>query len=141
MAVIAAVTVFGISGCSKQGEGADTSGVQEGNASTAQTLDTSKLQTAFQTAPEVDKAQVQQAIEAVKAKNYQGALASLQKVATTANLTPEQKSAVQDLMDQIKAKGMALGKTMTGMGAAATNQAAEGASNAGQDLQKALPKQ
>jgi len=116
-AAMAGLALLGLAGCSKSG----------GN------IDTSRVQSAFQNAPPVDKAEVQNAIAAVKASDYPTALASLQKVVTSANITPEQKSAVQDLVSQVKTKG--LGGAMGGTGQL-TNQMNQGADKAAQDSQK-----
>ena len=114
---MAGFALFGLAGCSKSGG----------------SIDTSRVQSAFQNAPPVDKAEVQNAIAAVKARDYSTAMASLQKVVTSANITPEQKSAVQDLVNQVRTKG--LGGAMGGTGQL-TNQMNQGADKAAQDLQK-----
>lgn len=117
-----------LAACSKTEQGTDTSKVQEvtpATPTTAQSIDTANLQTAFQTAPEADKTEVQNAIAAIKSGNYTVAMTSLQKVASNANLTPEQKSALQNIMNQVQAKAVDLGK--------------KALSTSG-DLQKSLPK-
>jgi hypothetical protein len=124
LAAILGITLCGISGCSKSGGG----------------VDTAKLQSAFQSAPPVDKAEVDNAISAVKSGNYAGALASAQKVATKTNLTPEQKSAVQDFISQVQSKGLGLGEKAVGGAGDAANQAGQGAGKASEDLQKSLKK-
>jgi len=120
MAATLGIALCGLVGCSKGGG----------------SIDTSKVQSAFQSAPPMDKAEVQNAISELKAGNYPGALASLQKVATTANLTPEQKEAVQDLMGQVKNKGLGLGHKAMGGGGDETNQIGHGAGKAAENLQK-----
>lgn len=92
-------------------------------------VDTSKVQSAFSSAPAVDKTDVDSAVSAVKAGDYQGALASLQKVAANAKLTADQKAAIQDLVAQIQNKL-----------AGAAKQAGDSASKAAGDLQKSLGK-
>ena len=92
-------------------------------------VDTSKVQSAFSSAPAVDKADVDAAVSAVKAGNYSGALASLQKAAANAKLTADQKAAIQDLISQIQAKL-----------ADAAKQAGDAANKTAGDLQKSLGK-
>ncbi len=120
------IGLLGLTGCSKSGEAPDKSQAATPDTSQAAALDTSKLQSAFQSAPAVDKTEVQNAITAVKSQDYSGALASLQKVASDTNLTPEQKAAVDDFIGQVKAKGAELAKKALGTKTA--------------DLQKSLPK-
>jgi hypothetical protein len=110
------IALLGFAGCSKGGG----------------SIDTSKVQSAFENAPPVDKAEAQNAITAVKSQDYAGALASCKKVVTSANLTPEQKSAVQDLMGQIKSKGLGLGQSAVGGAGEMTNQV-QGAGKAADD--------
>ena len=118
--LIAGVALLSLTGCS-QGGG----------------LDTAKVQSAFQTASAVDKAEVEKAISAVKASDYSGALASLQKAAASVTLTPEQKSAIDDLIGQVKTKlGGAAQKAVEDSSKAAK----EGADKAAGDLQKAVGK-
>ena len=116
----AGIALLGFAGCSKGGGGS---------------IDTSKVQSAFENAPPVDKAEAQNAIAAVKSQDYAGALASCKKVVTSANLTPEQKSAVQDLMSQIQTKGLSLGQSAAGAAGETTNQM-QGAGKAADDSQK-----
>jgi hypothetical protein len=87
------------------------------------------VQSAFSSAPTVEKADVDAAVSAVKSGNYQDALASLKKVAANAKLTPEQQTAMQDLMTQIQAKI-----------ADAAKQAGDSATKVAGDLQKSLGK-
>lgn len=109
---------IGLTGCSKGG----------GN------IDTSKVQSAFQNAPPVDKAEAQNALNALKAHDYPNAFASLKKVVSSENITPEQRSAIQDLMNQIQSKGLGMGeKAMGGLGEL-TNQIERGASKATEGL-------
>jgi hypothetical protein len=120
LVIMIACAFFGVAGCSKSG----------GN------IDTSKVQTAFQSAPPVDKAEVQNGISALKASDYAGALSSFKRVLTSANITPEQKSAVQDLIGQVQAKGMDFGKKAMGGTGAMTNEVERGAGKAVKDLKK-----
>jgi lysophospholipase L1-like esterase len=74
------------------------------------TIDTAKLQTSFETAPAETKAPVTKAIEAVKAGNFQAALTELTPLVTNLKLTPEQKTAVQDMITKVKEKIAAAAK-------------------------------
>jgi cytochrome c-type biogenesis protein CcmH/NrfG len=112
--------LLGLTGCKKEGG-----------------IDTAKVESAFQTAAAVDKTEVEKAITAVKAGEYSGALASLQKVAASVNLTPEQKSAIADLINEVKAKVGAAAKQAVDD---ASKTAQEGAGKAAGDLQKAVGK-
>src|SRR5579872_6066399 len=124
LVAIAGCVLLGVAGCSRSG----------GN------IDTSRVQSAFQSAPPADKAEAQNAVSEVKAGNYAGALASLQKVAASANLTPEQKSAVQDLVGQVRAKATGMGEKAMGAAGDAANQAGQGAGKSADDLQKSFKK-
>jgi hypothetical protein len=65
-------------------------------------VDTAKLETSFSSAEPATKSQVDQAVSAIKNADYTSALASLQKVASQAKLTPEQQQAVQDVIAQVQ---------------------------------------
>jgi hypothetical protein len=86
-------------------------------ANAAGLIDTSQLQKAFQTAPSVDKAEVQNAISAIKARNYPAAMTSLGKVAGSTKLTPEQTSAVRNTANQIKSEQVVEAQRLLGGGA------------------------
>ena len=100
-------------------------------------IDISKLESAFQTASAVDKAEVDKAITAVKAGDFSGALASLQKAAASVNLTPEQKSSIEDLITQLKSK---VGETVKAAVDDTTKAVKEGADKAATDVRKAVSK-
>jgi hypothetical protein len=108
---IVGVVLIGLTGCSKN------------------SVDTSKVQSAFQNSSAPAKGSVDQAVSSVKAGDYAGALASLQKAAADTKLTPEQKSAIQDLINQINSK---ISET--------ANKAASDVSKKAGDLQKSLQK-
>lgn len=95
-------------------------------------IDTSQVQSAFQNASPDIKTNIDTLVSQVKANNYPGALATLQTSLTSAKLTPEQKSALQNLGDQIK--GKVTGSAQKAMGEA-TNAGANAAKSA-QDLFK-----
>lgn len=67
-----------------------------------ETVDTSKLQTNFAQSEPGLKGQVDKIVSSIKAQDYSGATASLQKLAAEAKLTDAQKQAVQDLLEQLK---------------------------------------
>lgn len=118
--LILSLGLLGLVGCSKGGG-----------------VDTSKLQNAFQSASNVDKAEVEKAISAVKSGDFAGALASLQKAAASVNLTEEQKTSIQDLISQVQAK---LGDAAKQAVSETSQAVKEGADKAAADLQKAVGK-
>jgi len=118
--LLLSIGLLGLVGCSKGGG-----------------LDTSKLESAFQSASAVDKAEVDKAISAVKSGDFAGALGSLQKAAASVNLTPEQKSSVQDLISQLQGK---VGEAAKQAVDDTTKAVKEGADKAATDLQKAVGK-
>jgi len=78
------------------------------------TVDTAKLEASFSTAEPANKSEVDKAVTAIKSADYSSALASLQKVAAQAKLTPEQQQAVQDVIAQVqKQLGAAVEKAGT----------------------------
>jgi hypothetical protein len=103
---------LGISGCSKKSD-----------------VDTTKLEQSFATAEPADKSQAAKVVDAVKARDYDAAIASLKTLAQQAKLTPEQKAAIQDVTDQVQ-------KELS----AAIKKAAEGGQKALEDAKKSLPK-
>jgi hypothetical protein len=107
-----AALAFAVSGCSKKSE-----------------VDTTKFEQSFATAESADKSQAAKVVDAVKAGDYNAALASLKSLAQQAKLTPEQKAAIQDVTDQVQ-------KQLS----AAINKAAEGGQKALEDVKKSLPK-
>jgi len=92
-------------------------------------VDTSKLENSFATAEPADKSQSAKVVDAVKAGDYNAALASLKVLAQQAKLTPEQKSAIEDVTAQVQ-------KQLS----EAINKAAESGKKAADDLKKSLPK-
>ena len=99
-------------GCGKK-EGVDTAGVEK----------------SFSSAEPAAKAEVDKIVAAIKSSDYAGAVASLQKLATNAKITPEQKQAVTDLAAQVQAAF-----------ADAAKKAAGEANKAVDNLQKSLSK-
>ncbi len=119
-ALILGLSILGFVGCSKDGS-----------------VDTAKVQSAFQSASTVDRAEVDKAVTAIKAGDYAGALASLQKAAASVQLTPEQKSSLQELISQVQAKITELAKKAVGD---STKARQTGAEKTATDLQKTLGK-
>lgn len=118
--LVLSISLLGLVGCSKSGG-----------------IDTTKVQSAFQTASTVDKAEVEKAITAIKAGDFAAALASLQKAVASANVTAEQKSSLQDLINEVQAKVSDAAKKAV---SDATKAAKEGADKTATDLQKAIGK-
>ena len=92
-------------------------------------VDTAKLEKSFATAEPADKSQATKVVDAVKAADYNAALASLKTLAQQAKLTPEQKSAIEDVTAQVQ-------KVLS----EAISKAAEGGQKALEDAKKGLPK-
>ena len=92
-------------------------------------LDTSKVEKSFSAAEPAAKAEVEKIVAAVKSSDYAGAVASLQKLASNAKITPDQKQTLNDLLAQVQ----------TALGDAAKKAAGE-ATKAVDNLQKSLTK-
>jgi hypothetical protein len=92
-------------------------------------VDTAKLEKSFATAEPADKGEATKVVDAVKAGDYNAALASLKTLAQQAKLTPEQKSAIEDVTAQVQ---KVLSETIS--------KAAEGGQKALEDAKKSLPK-
>ena len=121
--LIAGLAVLGLTGCSKSESG----GVS---------IDTAKVQSAFESASAVDKAEVEKAIAAVKSGDFASAVTSLKQAAASVNITPEQKQSVQDLLAQVQAK---LGAAATEAADKVKDAAGDAAKQAG-ELPKAVGK-
>ncbi len=65
-------------------------------------VDTVKLEYAFQSAEPATQTTVTEAVEAIDKANYSAALEKLKKVAADPKLTAEQKSNVNDVIQQIE---------------------------------------
>ena len=115
------LALFGLTGCSKSGAG----------------IDTSKVESAFQAVSQADKAELQNALTAIKSGDYAGALASLKKAAATAKLTPEQQQSLKDLVVQVQSKLTDGAKKAVDDASKAVK---EGAEKAASDVQKAFNK-
>jgi hypothetical protein len=121
LVALAGLALFGLTGCSKSGGG----------------IDTSKVESAFQTVSQADKAELQNALTAIKSGDYAGALASLQKAAANVKLTPEQQQSLKDLVAQVQSKLTEGAKKVVDDAAKAVK---EGAEKAASDAQKAINK-
>ena len=106
-----AVCALSISGCKKSG------------------VDTRPLEKSFSSAEPATKGSADKADSAVKAGDYAGAMAELQKLAAQAKLTPEQQKAITDTLEQVRQQM-----------AAAAEKAAGDAKKGMEDLQKSLGK-
>ena len=104
---------------------------------------TAKLDAAFQSASTDLQALYNEAVVAIQSADYPAALNLLNKLAAHAQLTPEQKQAVLDMIEQVKKVG---GAALSGATQAAdkaaqdAGKAAEGATKALDDAKKLLPK-
>lgn len=65
-------------------------------------IDTTPLQTAFQSAEGDNKAFVDQGVDAISKTNYPAALATFEKLAYRPHLTKEQRQSLQDVIGQLK---------------------------------------
>jgi hypothetical protein len=65
------------------------------------TVDTTKLDYAFQSADQTNQDAVNQAIDAIDKADYAGALDKLKKVAAAPKLSADQKTAVADVIQQL----------------------------------------
>jgi hypothetical protein len=92
-------------------------------------IDTSAIEKSFSSGEAGLKDAAMKAVEAVKKADYAGALKELQGLAANAKLSDDQKSAINGLVEQVK-------KALADAGA----KAAEGASKAMGDAQKAVGK-
>lgn len=92
-------------------------------------VDTAPFEKSFAAAEGSLKESADKAVASIKAADYSGALTELKKLAENAELTPEQKQAIDDLIAQVQ-------KAITD----AAGQATEEAGKALQDVSKGLPK-
>jgi len=71
------------------------------------TLDTKALQKSFANAESVIKASADRAVAAAKAKDYGTVLAELSKLANYEKLTPEQKQALNEMVERTRTLAVA----------------------------------
>jgi hypothetical protein len=82
--ILCAMTLCVIAGCAKKQE-----------------VNTVKLEASFSTAEPSKKSEVDKIVASVKSQDWAGATASLQRLASDAKLTEEQKAAVKDTLEQV----------------------------------------
>jgi len=107
-------------------------GCNKPTTTTTTSVDTSALQTSFQSAEATVKESADKAIAAVKNSDYAGAVAELKKLAENAKLTPEQQQAVKDVLAKVQS---ALSET-AGKAAEQVDKAAAEAGKALKDVPK-----
>ena len=90
-----AAAAFAMTGCKKQ-EGSTVTPAPD--AAAAASVDTSKLEAAFQAAEPAVKSAVDTAVTAIKGADYSGAVAQLKALGEKFKLTDEQQAAVNDLI-------------------------------------------
>jgi hypothetical protein len=112
MAIGIAAATLALAGCTKEGG-----------------VDTAALEKSFKSAETTVQTKADKVVAAVKAADYQGALAELKSLASNAKLTPDQQQAVKDVMAQVE-------KVIADLAAKAKGEAAKAAD----DLKKSLPK-
>ena len=110
LTMLAALT-FALVGCKKSG------------------VDTKPIEKSFSSAEPATKNSADKAVSALKAGDYAGAMAELQRLAAQAKLTPEQQQAITDALEQVREQI-----------AAAADKAAQDAKKGMEDLQKSLGK-
>jgi hypothetical protein len=119
-----AATTLAVTGCNKQSP--TSSG---GTSAAAASVDTSKLEAAFQAAEPAAKNAVDSAVTAIKNADYSGAVTQLQALASKFKLTADQQAAVNDVIASVQ-------KAIAGAAAKTTSDA----SKAVGDMTKGLPK-
>jgi len=92
-------------------------------------VDTSGLESSFESAEPVAQTSVEKAVSAIKSGDYAGAMAELKSLAEKVKLTPEQQQAINDLIAQLQQKVTDTAK-----------QVGDEANKAVDDLQKSLQK-
>jgi hypothetical protein len=97
-------------------------------------VDTSKVESTFAGADAGAKADLDKVVSAVKAGDYSGAMTSLQGLAKNAKLTPDQQTALNDLLTQLQAKAK---EAMAKAGEQATDAAKKATEAAGDAAKKA----
>ena len=119
-----AAAAFVVAGCRKSSR--EVPGTP---AEAAASVDTSKLEAAFQTAEPAVKSAVDTAVTAIKGADYSGAVTQLQSLAGKFQLTPEQQQAVNDVIAKVQ-------KALTDVSAKAAGDASKTAT----DMTKSLGK-
>ena len=135
LAVVLALLAVAPLGCGQK----DSSAVQNPTAA-AITVDTSKLSGAFASATGELKANLDRAVNAISDRDYSGAGAFLQKMAAEANPTPDQKTALNDLLTQVKERGAELMQSAGKAAGGAMDQAKGAAEKAASQVKDATGK-
>ena len=119
-----ALATFCFTGC---GDCCSSHGPDTGAATTVlPKLDTRKVEQAFASAEQGVKSAADKAIAAVKNADYSVALAEAQKLLNDVKLTPEQKAALDKLVEQVKsAAGEVASKAADAVGKAASDLKAD----------------
>jgi len=92
-------------------------------------VDTSKLESSFQSAAPAPRSDVRKAVAAIRDGNYSDAIAQLRRIATKDNPTPEQQQAIKETIAAVQKR----------MADLADHATAEAPNTAG-DLGKSPPK-
>jgi|GEM_PF-1364452 len=137
LTVLIAAAALSPIGC---GQGDKKSGSSGDSTENVPVVDLSKIENAFASATGTIKTEWDRIAAAVKSADYAGALASIQSLASNVSLSAEQKSALSQLMDQVKAKSADLWKGATDSAGKAVNQAADAASKAAEKATDAASK-
>jgi len=122
-------------GCSKS-DGGGGSGDTSSSGSVP-SFDLAQVQNAFASATGSIRAEFDRIVAAIKSQDYSGALNQLQLLASNASLSVEQKSAVNGLIEQVKAKAASLLQDATKAAGNAVDQVKEAAAKATTDASKA----
>lgn len=77
-------------------------------------IETGQLEHSFQNAADVERSLIQQALSAIRTKNYPSALELLNKLARSPRLTPTQQESLRDLILQVEEKLRENGTGQTG---------------------------
>ncbi|MFO1457916.1 MAG: hypothetical protein U1G08_00805 [Verrucomicrobiota bacterium] len=122
-------------GCGKK----DSADVQNPTVA-AITVDTSKLRSAFASAKGELKANLDRAVNAISDRDFSGAGTFLQKMAAEANLSADQKTALNDLLAQVKERGAELMQSAGKAAGGALDQAKGAAEKAAVQVKDATGK-
>ena len=135
LALLVALAAAGPIGCGKSDQ---ADGANPTMASIK--LDTSKLQSAFASSSGELKANLDRVVGAISDRDFSGAASYLKKMAADASLTPEQKSALSDLMAQIKDRTSEIMKSAGQAAGQAAEQVKEAAEKAASQAADAATK-
>lgn len=77
-------------------------------------IETGQVEHSFQNAADTERSLIQQALSAIRTRNYSSALESLNKLAQSPRLTPTQQESLRDLILQVEEKLRESGAGQTG---------------------------